>query len=71
VLVTYVGGALKKPPLVGGFNRGFPHTFAILGFPSICLTGLGEILCDALAAFLGFDIFDFVEVHFCIPLSFI
>lgn len=67
---TYVEGA-AKPPLPGGFGRGFENAFAVLGLPSVCLAGLGEVLGDALAAFLSLDVFNFVEVHFCIPLSFI
>lgn len=66
-----VGGRPKKPPLPGGFGRGFPNAFAVLGLPSVCLAGFGEVLGDALAAFLSLGVLDFVEVHFCIPLSFI
>lgn len=65
-----VGGRPKKPPLPGGFGRGFPNAFAVLGLPSVCLTGFGEVLGDALAAFLSLDVLDFVEVHSFYFLSF-
>ena len=61
----------KKATLVGGFGRCFPNALAMLRLPSVCLAGLGEVLGDALAAFLSLGVSDFVEVHFCIPLSFI
>lgn len=65
-----VGGRPKKPPLPGGFGRGFPNAFAVLGFPPVCLAGFGEVLGDALAAFLSLDVLDFVEVHSFYFLSF-
>jgi hypothetical protein len=60
---AYVSGRLKKPPLPGGFNRGFPHASAILGVPTLGLTNLCEVLGDSSAILLGLGIADFVEVH--------
>lgn len=57
--------------LVAIFKRGFPYAFAVLGPPSQVPTGGLEVLGGSLCGSLGLGVLDFVEVHFCIPLSFI
>jgi hypothetical protein len=58
-----VGAPAKKPPLVGGFDSGFPDAFAMLRFPSLALANLSEVLGNSSAVLLGLGVLDFVEVH--------
>ena len=67
---TCPGGQNKEATLPGGFGRGFPNALAMLRLPAVCLAHLGEVLGDALAAFLSLGVLDFVEVHSFYFLSF-
>ena len=53
----------KCRPLVGGIDRGFPHTPAVLRLPTSLLAGGGEVLGGDFAGFVGLGVADFVEVH--------